>query len=217
MGVKLQLGAKVTDIRTVDEAARLRRRFPRRRGPHRQARLHPGRRGGEDPRCRRRCCARWKSEEQAAARPPRRRLRRRQHRARRGAHRQAPRRHRCDHRLSPHARSDAGARFRGRGGARGRRHDALAVDHQAHGRRACSPSRRWCSTTSGFPQPTGEFETLEADSLVLALGQDVDLSLLDDVPGLDGQGRRDRRRAEHDDRPCPASSRAATWCRPSAP
>jgi 2-oxoacid:acceptor oxidoreductase delta subunit (pyruvate/2-ketoisovalerate family) len=38
--------------------------------------------------------------------------------------------------------------------------------------------------TTGFPQPTGEFETLEADSLVLALGQDVDLSLLDGVPGL---------------------------------
>jgi len=37
---------------------------------------------------------------------------------------------------------------------------------------------------SGFPQPTGEFETIEADSLVLALGQDVDLSLLDGVPGL---------------------------------
>jgi 2-oxoacid:acceptor oxidoreductase delta subunit (pyruvate/2-ketoisovalerate family) len=36
----------------------------------------------------------------------------------------------------------------------------------------------------GFPQPTGEFETLEADSLVLALGQDVDLSLLDGVPEL---------------------------------
>ena len=35
----------------------------------------------------------------------------------------------------------------------------------------------------GFPQPTGEVETLEADSLVLALGQDVDLSLLDGVPG----------------------------------
>ena len=45
----------------------------------------------------------------------------------------------------------------------------------------------------GFPQPTGEFETLEADSLVLALGQDVDLSLLDGVPGLDDQGRRGRR------------------------
>ena len=37
----------------------------------------------------------------------------------------------------------------------------------------------------GNPQPTGEFETLEADSLVLALGQDVDLSLLDGVPGLE--------------------------------
>jgi 2-oxoacid:acceptor oxidoreductase delta subunit (pyruvate/2-ketoisovalerate family) len=36
----------------------------------------------------------------------------------------------------------------------------------------------------GFPQPTGEFETLEADSLVLALGQDVDLSLLDHCPGI---------------------------------
>ena len=36
----------------------------------------------------------------------------------------------------------------------------------------------------GNPQPTGELETLQADSLVLALGQDVDLSLLDGVPGL---------------------------------
>ncbi|MGO9038430.1 MAG: NAD(P)-binding protein [Steroidobacteraceae bacterium] len=36
----------------------------------------------------------------------------------------------------------------------------------------------------GFPQPTGELETLGADSLVLALGQDVDLGLLDEVPGL---------------------------------
>lgn len=38
---------------------------------------------------------------------------------------------------------------------------------------------------TGFPQPTGEFEELEADSLVLALGQEVDLSLLDGVPGLE--------------------------------
>jgi 2-oxoacid:acceptor oxidoreductase delta subunit (pyruvate/2-ketoisovalerate family) len=36
----------------------------------------------------------------------------------------------------------------------------------------------------GNPQPTGELETLAADSVVLALGQDVDLSLLDGVPGL---------------------------------
>jgi 2-oxoacid:acceptor oxidoreductase delta subunit (pyruvate/2-ketoisovalerate family) len=38
---------------------------------------------------------------------------------------------------------------------------------------------------SGFPQPTGEVEELEADSLVLALGQEVDLSLLDGLPGLE--------------------------------
>jgi 2-oxoacid:acceptor oxidoreductase delta subunit (pyruvate/2-ketoisovalerate family) len=37
----------------------------------------------------------------------------------------------------------------------------------------------------GFPQATGEFETLEADSLILALGQDVDLSLLEGVEGLE--------------------------------
>jgi 2-oxoacid:acceptor oxidoreductase delta subunit (pyruvate/2-ketoisovalerate family) len=38
---------------------------------------------------------------------------------------------------------------------------------------------------NGFPQPTGETETLAADSVVLALGQDVDLSLLEGVPGLE--------------------------------
>jgi 2-oxoacid:acceptor oxidoreductase delta subunit (pyruvate/2-ketoisovalerate family) len=37
----------------------------------------------------------------------------------------------------------------------------------------------------GFPQPTGEFEAIEGDSLVLALGQDVDLSFLEHVPGLE--------------------------------
>jgi NADPH-dependent glutamate synthase beta subunit-like oxidoreductase len=37
---------------------------------------------------------------------------------------------------------------------------------------------------NGFPQPTGEFERIEADSVVLALGQDTDLSLLENVPGL---------------------------------
>ncbi len=38
---------------------------------------------------------------------------------------------------------------------------------------------------SGFPQPTGEIEELEADSLVLALGQEADLSLLEGVPGIE--------------------------------
>ncbi len=36
----------------------------------------------------------------------------------------------------------------------------------------------------GFPQPTGELEELEADSVILALGQETDLSLLDGAPGL---------------------------------
>jgi NADPH-dependent glutamate synthase beta subunit-like oxidoreductase len=37
----------------------------------------------------------------------------------------------------------------------------------------------------GKARPTGMFEKLEADSVVLALGQDVDLSLLEKVPGLE--------------------------------
>ncbi len=38
---------------------------------------------------------------------------------------------------------------------------------------------------SGFPQPTGEFEVLEADSLILALGQEVDFSLLGNSADID--------------------------------
>ena len=37
---------------------------------------------------------------------------------------------------------------------------------------------------SGFPQGTGEYEDLEADSLVLALGQESDLSIVAGVSGL---------------------------------
>jgi NADPH-dependent glutamate synthase beta subunit-like oxidoreductase len=37
---------------------------------------------------------------------------------------------------------------------------------------------------NGVPEPTGEFEQLAGDAVVLALGQDVDRSLLDTVPGL---------------------------------
>jgi NADPH-dependent glutamate synthase beta subunit-like oxidoreductase len=36
----------------------------------------------------------------------------------------------------------------------------------------------------GFPQATGEFETMAADSVVLALGQDVDTQVLESVTGL---------------------------------
>jgi NADPH-dependent glutamate synthase beta subunit-like oxidoreductase len=35
---------------------------------------------------------------------------------------------------------------------------------------------------TGFPQPTGEFEELDADAVVLALGQQADLALVRDLP-----------------------------------
>ena len=38
---------------------------------------------------------------------------------------------------------------------------------------------------TGFPQPTGEFEELDADSVVLALGQRADLALVEGVPGIE--------------------------------
>lgn len=38
---------------------------------------------------------------------------------------------------------------------------------------------------SGFPQATGRFETLEADTLILALGQDSDTTFLHSVPGVE--------------------------------
>ena len=38
---------------------------------------------------------------------------------------------------------------------------------------------------TGRPQPTGKFETLEADSLILAVGQDTDTTFLESVPGIE--------------------------------
>jgi NADPH-dependent glutamate synthase beta subunit-like oxidoreductase len=37
----------------------------------------------------------------------------------------------------------------------------------------------------GRPHPTGRFETLEADSLILAVGQDTDTAFLESVPGIE--------------------------------
>ena len=37
----------------------------------------------------------------------------------------------------------------------------------------------------GRPHPTGEIETLEADALVLALGQNVDTTVLKEIPGIE--------------------------------
>jgi len=38
---------------------------------------------------------------------------------------------------------------------------------------------------SGFPQPTGRFETLAADTVILALGQETDSAFLRSVPGVE--------------------------------
>ena len=38
---------------------------------------------------------------------------------------------------------------------------------------------------SGFPQPTGRFEKLAADTVILAVGQDADTEFLSRVPGVD--------------------------------
>jgi NADPH-dependent glutamate synthase beta subunit-like oxidoreductase len=38
---------------------------------------------------------------------------------------------------------------------------------------------------SGYPQPTGRFETLEADTVILALGQESDTAFLRAVPGVE--------------------------------
>lgn len=38
---------------------------------------------------------------------------------------------------------------------------------------------------NGRPQPTGEFEMIEADSMVMALGQNVDTTILEQLPGVE--------------------------------
>jgi NADPH-dependent glutamate synthase beta subunit-like oxidoreductase len=38
---------------------------------------------------------------------------------------------------------------------------------------------------SGFPQPSGRFETLAADTVILALGQETDTAFLREVPGVE--------------------------------
>ena len=79
-------------------------------------------------------------------------------------------------------------------------HSEEVLDAQAEG-----VQMRWLSTVTradggrlmlermvlndeGKAESTGEFEELEADSLILALGQDTDLGLLADVPGVDLTG-----------------------------
>ena len=44
---------------------------------------------------------------------------------------------------------------------------------------------------TGYPQPTGRFDTLAADTVILALGQDTDTDFLRSVPGRGVRARRD--------------------------
>ena len=59
----------------------------------------------------------------------------------------------------------------------------MALDHNRRGRLDDDREDEGLDDKE-FPQPTGELETLEADSLVLALGQDVDLTLLNEDAGI---------------------------------
>ena len=52
---------------------------------------------------------------------------------------------------------------------------------------------------SGFPQPTGRFETLAADTVILALGQETDTAFLRSVPGVRVRARWHRPRVERAD------------------
>jgi len=53
---------------------------------------------------------------------------------------------------------------------------------------------------SGFPQPTGEYEQLPADSVVLAIGQEIDRSIVDTLQSVEIVRWRDPGGPGHDDR-----------------
>ena len=92
---------------------------------------------------------------------------------------------------------------------------------------------RWLSTVKGFEggrlvvermeldgsgrtRPTGELETIEADALVLAIGQNADLSVLEKTGGV----RVSDRVVEVDENMMtghPGLFAGATWWPPSAP
>ena len=153
--VFLAIGAHIGK-RTADPRAR------RRQGPRRDSRSSRGVAKGAAP----------------EARPPRRHLRRRQHGDGRRARREAPRAtsrsiiYRRDREHMPAHPFEADEAIEE--GVR----DPLAPHHQGDRRARRSSSRSWSSTTRASRGRTGRTETLEADSLVLALGQDVDTSFL---------------------------------------
>ena len=181
--------------RADDEGRRLRRRVPRRRRAHRQAGVHPGQGFGAHPRRgrgaaldgrrgRRRCSA-AASSSTAAATP----------RSTSPAPPSASARPRRSSSTGARARSMPAHDFEVEEALEEGVHGQVAVDHQAGGRRRAD-DREDGARREGQPaaRPASSKRS-QADSLVLALGQDVDLSLLDGVPGLKVRGRRRRGRS----------------------
>jgi NADPH-dependent glutamate synthase beta subunit-like oxidoreductase len=85
----------------------------------------------------------------------------------------------------PHAREDAGARFRSRGGAAGRRADQVAVDDTQHVRRGhADRSRRWRSTTKASRSRPASSKRWSRIRWCWHSARTSILSLLDGVPGL---------------------------------
>ena len=167
LGVTLELDAKVTDLETL--RGRVRRGLPRRRRPARQARLHPGR--ARPPTCSTRwtCCATSRTA-----------------------------RSRCSGRRvavygGGNTAMDAARTAKRLGAA-----EAVVVYRRTKDRMPAHESEiaeaedegvlfTWLTTIkqvdagrlvvermeldeAGFPQPTGELDELDADSLILALG-----------------------------------------------
>ena len=79
--------------------------------------------------------------------------------------------------MPAHARRGRGRR------ARGRADQLAAHDHRV--RRPGAQVEVMELDESGYPQPTGRFETLAADTVILALGQETDTGFLRDVPGVE--------------------------------
>ena len=70
---------------------------------------------------------------------------------------------------------------------------------------------------SGFPQPTGRFETLAADTVIMALGQESDTAFLRAVPGVEFEPDGTVRVSSSLMTGCPGVFAGATWFPPSGP
>ena len=164
---------------------RLRRRVPRGRRAHRQARLHPGGRGGADPRRRLAAAQRWRarssrcsaaaSSSTAAATPrwtppaPRKRL---------GADEAVVVYRRTRDRMPAHD-------FEVEEAARGGRADEVALDDQAGRRRQARRSSGWSSTRPASRSRPASSRSSRPTRSSSRSARRPTSSLLDGVPGIE--------------------------------